>query len=326
MNVTAFIVLAGIIAGYVMLDGYDLGIGTIHLFYARSEEERAASFRAIGPFWSGNEVMLIVAGAVLFALFPRAYAVSFSGFYLPFMIVLWLLMARGMSIELRGHFQSDLWYGFWDVAFSLASALLAIVLGVALGNVLRGLPLDHSGYFTGTFTLLLNGYAVLVGVFTLIALAMHGAAFAAWRIDDFVLCAKARRAFNALWILTITFFVIVTWLTALVHPIIRSPALWIAPVIAVAALGGSRWATAAALRFALTSAFLFFLIACAAQTLFPYLLPAFPIGAGGLTISNSAAGTTSITTAVVATVIGIGAALIYATLAARRILKATCQR
>ncbi len=320
MNVAAFVLLAGTLAGFVILDGYDLGMGAIHLFYARTQEERAASFRAIGPFWSGNEVLLIAAGAILFALFPKVYAVSFSGFYLPFMVLLWLLMVRGVSIELRGHLKSALWYGFWDVAFSVSSILLALILGVALGNVLRGVPLQAQGYFAGSFSLLLNGYALLVGVFALIALAMHGSAFAIWRVGD-ELRMRAQKAFPSLWVLTLILLIIVTVLTLRLRAVSVSPALLLAPAAALISLVMARFLPRADLRFSCTTVFLFAVMACAAQTLYPYLLPAFPLGTGGLTIFNSAPAGASISTAFTAGVIGIGAALVYATLAARRILK-----
>ena len=319
MSTAAFILLAGILAAYVMLDGYDLGLGAIHLFYARGPEERDASFTAIGPFWSGNEVMLIAGGAVLFALFPKAYAASFSGFYLPFIVLLWLLMVRGMSIELRSHLESDLWHAFWDAAFCSSSILLTFVLGVAIANVVRGVPLNASGYFTGTFDWLLNGYALLVGAFALAALAMHGAAFAAWRIAG-ELAGKARATARALWYLAAALFVVVTVVTLRVHPIALTAALLVAPAIAILSLLTAQFGPNNSLRFGGTSAFLFALLACAAQTLYPYVLPAYPFGTGGLTIFNSAPGGYSVTTALVAALIGVGASLIYGTLAARRML------
>jgi cytochrome d ubiquinol oxidase subunit II len=263
--------------------------------------------------------MLVAAGAVLFALFPRVYAASFSGFYLPFIVLLWLLMVRGMSIELRGHFESDLWHGFWDVAFCVSSSLLAFVLGVTIGNVLRGVPLDARGYFVGTFGFLLNGYALLAGVFALAALAMHGAAFAAWRVAP-PLVESAHRVFERLWIASAVLFVAVTALTLRMHSVNANPAVWIAPLAAVAALISARFTRGAFGRFASSTVFLAALMACAAQTLYPYLLPAFPSGARGLTIFNSAPGGYSVSTAFFAALIGVGASLIYGTLAARRLL------
>src|SRR5580700_2981521 len=142
-----FAIVAFMIAAYVVLDGFDLGAGVIYLTAARIPAERRAIMRAIGPVWDGNEVWLLAAGGTLYFAFPLLYASSFSGFYLPLMIVLWLLMLRGISIEVRNHTDSPVWKPFWDVIFAGASVLLAIDFGAALGNVVRGAPLDASGDF-----------------------------------------------------------------------------------------------------------------------------------------------------------------------------------
>jgi cytochrome d ubiquinol oxidase subunit II len=320
MNAAAFILLAAMLTAYVMLDGYDLGVGAVHLFFSRTDRGRAAAFAAINPFWNGNEVFLIASGATLFALFPRAYAAAFSGFYLPLIIVLWLLMVRGMSIELRGHFESDLWRGFWDAAFSVASVLLAFVLGVAIGNVVRGVPLDARGNFQGTFGFIFNWYAVAVGVLSLLALALHGAAFLWLRVEE-QLRPRARQLLRATLPAVVIAYVGVTIATVLAHPIAGHPALWIAPVIALAGLAGSAFARNAAQALAGSSLFLLALMASAAQTIFPYLLPSLS-GGGGLDIYNSAPGPYSVGTAFTAALIGFGAALIYGTIAALRLLRA----
>src|SRR5262245_58191886 len=147
METVWFIAVSGMLAVYVVLDGFDFGVGILHRFVARTDEERRTSLAAIGPVWDGNEVWLVAAGAVLFMAFPRLFATAFSGFYMPLMIVLWLLILRGVAIHSRSHFGNPLWGEFWDTTFALASALLAIVLGTALGNVVRGVPLDESGSF-----------------------------------------------------------------------------------------------------------------------------------------------------------------------------------
>jgi cytochrome d ubiquinol oxidase subunit II len=317
VHIAAFILLAGMLAAYVMLDGYDLGVGALHLTLARTDRERASMLAAIGPFWNGNEVMLIAAAATLFALFPKAYAASFSGFYLPFIVVLWLLMVRGMSIELRGHLHSDLWRGFWDVAFSISSALLAFVFGIALGNIVRGVPLDGNGYFAGTFGFLLNPYAVAVGVLALCALTMHGAAFLWMR------GVEERRTRGLTRALTVPVFVVfagVTAATLFVHPVRNGGAVWTAPAIALAALVVIWIAKTGAQALAASSLFLVALIASAAATLFPSLLPGFPNAHAGLNIYNSAPGAYSTGTAFTAAVIGIASVLLYGTLAARRML------
>jgi len=320
VNVAAFVLLAAMLAAYVLLDGYDLGVGAVHLLFSRTDRGRAAAFAAIHPFWNGNEVFLIASGAALFALFPKAYAAAFSGFYLPLIIVLWLLMVRGMSIELRGHFESELWRGFWDVAFCIASALLAFVLGLAMGNLVRGVPFNGSGYFQGTFAFLLNGYALAVGALALLALSMHGAAFLWMRVDD-ELRESARRLTRFLWPLVAVAFIGVTAATVIAHPITGHPGLWIAPIAALVALASVAFAKKVALALAGSSVFLLALMASAAQTLFPHLLPAFPSGTG-LDIYNAAPNAYSVGTAFTAALIGVSAALIYGTIAALRMMRA----
>src|SRR5467141_2189142 len=147
MGTILFCLVAFMLAVYVFLDGFDLGAGAIHLFVAKTDEERRTVLASIGPVWDGNEVWLIAAGGTLYFAFPTLYASAFSGFYLPLMIVLWLLILRGASIEFRNHIKSAVWDPLWDFLFWGSSLLLAVFFGAALGNVVRGVPLDSSGYF-----------------------------------------------------------------------------------------------------------------------------------------------------------------------------------
>src|SRR5438046_8622542 len=142
MGTIWFWLVALMIAIYVLLDGFDLGAGAIHLFVAKTDEERRQVLASIGPVWDGNEVWLLAAGGTLYFAFPSLYSSSFSGFYLPLMIVLWLLILRGIAIEFRNHVESPVWQPLWDVVFAGASGLLEIFFGAALGNVVRGVPLD----------------------------------------------------------------------------------------------------------------------------------------------------------------------------------------
>src|SRR5579862_3026396 len=142
METLWFCLVALMVAVYVVLDGFDLGVGILHLLVARTDRERRTVIASIGPVWDGNEVWLLAAGGVLYFAFPELYASGFSGFYLPLMMVLWLLILRGLSIELRSHVDTHLWRSFWDAAFGLASLLLAVFFGAALGNVVRGVPLN----------------------------------------------------------------------------------------------------------------------------------------------------------------------------------------
>src|ERR1700689_2348273 len=142
-----FCIVAVMVAAYVVLDGFDLGAGVLHLFVARNDEERRKVIRAIGPVWDGNEVWILAAGGTLYFAFPQLYATGFSGFYLPLMMVLWLLIIRGASVEFRSHVGGHIWPAFWDAGFCFGSFLLAVFYGAALGNVVRGVPLDRHGRF-----------------------------------------------------------------------------------------------------------------------------------------------------------------------------------
>ena len=177
MTTIWFMILAGLLIGYAVLDGFDLGAGALHLWLARTDDERRIVLNAIAPVWDGNEVWLIAWGAALFLVFPRAFAVVFSGFYLPLMITLWLLMGRGIAIEFRHHLSDPLWRAAWDLIFSISSLLLAVLYGVAVGNVLTGVPINDQGYFQGLFDWMLNPYALLLGLFSVVILAAHGAAY-----------------------------------------------------------------------------------------------------------------------------------------------------
>lgn len=207
METVWFVLLAFLLTGYVVLDGFDLGAGAISRWVARNEDERKALLRSIGPLWDGNEVWLIAAGGTLFMAFPRLFSAAFAGFYLPLTIFVWLIVLRGLSIELRSHFASQVWTDVWDFVFFGSSLLLALVLGVALGNVVRGVPLDADGwFFTPLWTdLSLTGevgvvdpYTLLVGVTALSALSLHGAGWIAHATDG-ELAARARRSCSWLW-------------------------------------------------------------------------------------------------------------------------------
>jgi cytochrome d ubiquinol oxidase subunit II len=183
MLLTWYALVAVMLTGYVVLDGFDLGVGILHLFIARTEEERRMLIRTIGPVWDGNEVWLLAGGGTLYFAFPLLYASGFSGFYLPLMIVLWLLIFRGIGVELRMHLDSPVWRSMFNLAFGAASLLLAIFYGAALGNVLRGVPLERDGFFflplwtdwnVGPEPGILDWYTVIAGLVALVALSLHG--------------------------------------------------------------------------------------------------------------------------------------------------------
>ncbi len=320
MSVAAFIVIAFMLTAYVVLDGFDLGAAAIAPLIARDDRERSAVMASIGPFWNGNEVWLIAAAAALFALFPAAYASSFSGFYLPFIVSLWLLMFRGIAIELRDHFASALWHQAWDTAFALSSALLIFIFGLALGNLLHGLPLDAAGYFRGTFAFLLNPYALLVALFALVTLSTHGAAFAAMRIEGKP-CARAMRVVGAgVWVVG-ALYLVVTGLTFVAHGPVRAAWLFAMPAVSVSALL-LMWRSARrgrpATAFLATSAFIIALLVAFAGTIFPYLLPGLPFGRGGISIFAAAPSAIALSCALAVNVAGIAVVAIYAPIVWRR--------
>ena len=202
MQTVWFCLIAIMIAMYVVLDGFDLGAGAIHLWVAKDDGERQQVIRSIGPVWDGNEVWLLAAGGTLYFAFPALYASGFSGFYLPLMIVLWLLILRGIAVEFRGHLTSAVWLNFWDVVFAGASLLLAVFFGAALGNVVRGVPLNDQGYFfealwtnfrLGPNTGVLDWYTIIVGVAALGTLTLHGALWVALKTEGPVHDRSARQ-------------------------------------------------------------------------------------------------------------------------------------
>jgi cytochrome bd ubiquinol oxidase subunit II len=251
MGTVWFCLVALMVAIYVLLDGFDLGAGAIHLLVAKTDEERRQVLASIGPVWDGNEVWLLAAGGTLYFAFPALYASGFSGFYLPLMIVLWLLILRGSSIEFRNHVRSAVWDPFWDFLFCVSSLLLAVFFGAALANVVRGVPLDSSGYFfeplwtnfqLGGETGILDWYTILVGVLALVVLAMHGALWVQLKTKGVVSDRAGKLARQVWWPVTIL-TVLITPISFSVQPqILRNfltwPAGFFLPLLAVAGLAG----------------------------------------------------------------------------------------
>ncbi len=177
LNTVWFILIGVLFTGYAMLDGFDLGVGALHLF-TRTDEERRTMINAIGPVWDGNEVWLVTGGGALFAAFPNVYATVFSGFYLAFVLLLVALIFRGVAIEFRSKRPMRWWRQMWDIGFSAGSVLSSLLIGVAMGNIAWGIPLDERGEFTGTFLSLLGPYPLMLGLTTVALFMMHGAIYA----------------------------------------------------------------------------------------------------------------------------------------------------
>jgi cytochrome d ubiquinol oxidase subunit II len=322
-----FILVAFMLTMYVLLDGFDLGAGVIHLFAARTNNERRMILQAIGPVWDGNEVWLIAAGGTLFFTFPVLYASSFSGFYLPLIMVLWFLMLRGIAIELRSHIHDPVWISFWDGVFFVGSALLAIFYGAALGNVIRGVPLDRNGiFFEALWTDfnpyssnpgILDWYTILVGLLALAVLTTHGANYIAVKTEG-VLNARARRIARRAWVATLVLALLVTIATFSVQPALSAsfgsrPWEIIFPLIALTGLIGMgyfnlRQRDLAA--FFSSGAFIVGMLASTASSLYPLVLPAVN-PANSLTITNASGSQYGQTVGLVWWSIGMILAIVY---------------
>jgi len=284
-----FWLLTGMLAVYAVLDGFDFGVGMLHFVLAKTPVERDTLLRSIGPVWDGNEVWLVAAGGTLFGAFPALYAVAFSGFYLPLMIVLWLLLFRALGIELRHHLESPLWHQFWDVAFSAASALLALFFGAALGNLVRGLPLNENGEFfeplwtdfrVGDVTGILDWYTLLVGSTAVATLALHGTLWLGLKTDG-VLAERADALARRLWPAVAVLVVATTFASGSVQPRLlenlkRFPLGALLPLVAGAGLVGARVFVrrAPGRAFLASCALIVGLISSAAFAIFPHALTA----------------------------------------------------
>lgn len=306
METLWYIIIACMLATYVVLDGFDLGAGVIYLAVARTSRERRTVLRAIGPVWDGNEVWLLAAGGTLYFAFPQLYASSFSGFYLPLMIVLWLLMLRGIGIEFRTHIENPVWQGFFDAVFFASSGLLTIFFGAALGNVVRGVPLGPDGYFfeplwtnfrPGMHPGILDWYTVIAGVVALVTLTVHGALYVAVKSED-DLARRCQSVAIALWPVQLFLTVASLIATYYVRPAVldnyrQYPIAVLVPLIVLASLCTMIWASPKGkvkLAFSASSAYIIAMLVGAAVALYPTLLPASTDPAYGLTIYNSATG------------------------------------
>jgi cytochrome bd ubiquinol oxidase subunit II len=285
-----YCLVAGMIVVYVLLDGFDLGAGAIHLLIATTDAQRRQVLASIGPVWDGNEVWLIASGGTLFFAFPLLYASGFSGFYLSLMIVLWLLIVRGVSIEFRKHIKSNAWNPFWDFLFSASSLLLAIFFGVALGNVARGVPLDASGYFfeplwtdfrLGEVTGILDWYTSGVGLLALAALVMHGALWLQMKTSG-PLSQRAHRVARRTWWAVLVLTAAVTTVTLGVQPQVKEnlttkPWGFVFPFLALAGLAGVRFELMRRderKAFYASCAYLVGMLASVAFGIYPMVLPA----------------------------------------------------
>jgi cytochrome bd ubiquinol oxidase subunit II len=323
-----YFAVAVMLAAYVFFDGFDLGAGAVLWYVARNNDGRRAVFRAVGPVWDGNEVWLIAAGGALFFAFPLVYASSFSGFYLPLAIVLWLLILRALGIELRPQVDNPLWRSFFDFSFSVSSSLLAVFFGAAFGNVLRGVPLGRDGYFfcplwtdfrPGAAPGILDWYTVLIGTSTFVILAVHGANYLAVKTSGDV--NRRCRVLRGKGLPLVTFLTLAGLLaTVKVRPDVlanyeRHPVAGVLlPFLVLVSLvmscyfhvrGRDRRA------FASFGVYVLAMLAGAAVALYPMLLPSSTDPSLSLTVYNAAAGEYGLKVGLVWWSIGMVLAMTY---------------
>jgi cytochrome d ubiquinol oxidase subunit II len=322
---TAWFLLVGVLlAGYAILDGFDLGVGMLHLFVAKDDRERRVLLNAVGPVWDGNEVWLLTGGGALFAAFPNVYATVFSGFYLALMLLLTGLVLRAVSLEFRSKDASPRWRAAWDLAFAVGSFLPALLLGVALGNVLRGLPLSADGEFAGSFFGLLNPFSVLVGLLAATMFLQQGAAWLALKTEG-ALQERARRAGLAACAAALALWAAATLFSRAVAPHLWTrfglgwP--WLAPAAFLAAMAvyyASTRARRAAAAFAASSVAMAALLAVVGLGLFPSLVPALGEPARSLTAYNSSSSPYTLRAMLVIALVGMPVVIGYTVFIYRR--------
>lgn len=330
MSFLWFWLVAVMLVGYVVLDGFDLGVGILYPFLAKTEDERRTALRSIGPVWDGNEVWLLAGGGTLYFAFPLLYASAFSGFYLPLMIVLWLLILRGISLELRNHMDVDVWRDLLGGVFTFASTTLAIFYGAALANVIRGVPLNASGYFflplwtdfmVGPSPGILDWYTVIGGVVALVALALHGALWLSLKASG-NLETRARSTAGRIWwaLLLLTIVSLAATLKVQPHSLrnyIAFPPAFIIPagvflsLVAIYAYNRRGRALAA---FLSSCCYLFLMMAGAAFGLYPTLLPSIVDRSQDITVSRAISGPHTLQVGLVWWIIGMILASGYFTL------------
>ena len=312
-----FVLIWVLLGGYAVLDGFDLGVGVLHLF-ARDDRERRVHMNAIGPVWDGNEVWLLTGGGALFAAFPAVYATAFSGLYLAMMLLLLALIGRAVAMEFRGQVQGAGWRKTWDWLFGLGSLLPAVLFGVAVGNVLRGLPIPATGEADIPFLSLLNPYAILVGLVSLALFVMHGAAFLAVKTEGPLQVRMGRWCVGA-WMVFVVLYVLATLATLFVAPylfegMLRNPLFWVLLVLLLGAIiyvpVASRPGRSLS-AFLATSATVIAAVGLMALSLYPRLIPSGIDLAHSLTIYNASSTPHTHMVMLVIALIGMPLVIVY---------------
>jgi cytochrome d ubiquinol oxidase subunit II len=317
LNTIWFLLVGVLVIGYAVLDGFDLGVGMLHLF-TTDETEKRKNFNAIGPVWDGNEVWLLTAGGALFAAFPVVYATVFSGFYIALMLLLAALIFRAISFEFRSKMETSAGKKIWDAAFGVSSFLIALLLSVAFGNILGGVPIDNTGTYRGTFLGLLNPYAVIIGLVGVTMLVMHGAIYMALKSDGAQSRRMAKWASGA-WMAFIVLYVGATLATFflahyLFDGMLANPLFWVLFLLLLAsvsvipvALKSERFGRA----FIASSLIITSIIGLSAVSLFPRLVPSNIDPANSLTIYNASSSPYTLQAMFIIALIGVPIVLGY---------------
>ena len=319
LNGTWFLLIWVLLAGYAVLDGFDLGVGVLHLF-ARNDRDRQINANAVGPVWDGNEVWLLTGVGALFAAFPAAYATVFSGFYLALMLLLLALIVRAVSLEFRSQVDSPGWRRVWDWAFGLGSLIAALLFGVAVGNILRGLPIEGDGSLNVPFLSLLNPYAILVGLISLAMFVMHGAAFLAMKTEG-ELQRRMARWTTGPWIALVVLYLAATVATFFVSPFLfegalGDPLFWVFSLLTLVALIFVPVANRAGRflgAFLASSVTIVSMIGLAAVSLYPRLVPSTVDLASSLTIYNASSTPRTLTVMLIIALMGMPIVIGYTT-------------
>ncbi len=316
-NVVWYLLVGVLLTGYAILDGFDLGVGGLHLL-ARGDRDRRVFLNAIGPFWDGNQVWLVTGGGALFAAFPHVYATAFSGFYMAFILLLFTLIFRGVSIHVRSLRESAAWRGFWDWAFSVSSLLAALLIGVALGNVAWGVPLTPDFRYHGDLLQQIHPYTVLTGLLVVTMFLMHGAIYLVLKTEG-DLNARVRTWVRPSIIAFIILYVVVTMATLLylphmAQPFRDQPLLFLLPALSVLVIAnipremhhGREFRA-----FLSSAAAMLLLLALFGVGMFPELIHARPDAANSMTLYNASSSLKTLQTMLIMAAIGMPLVLAY---------------
>lgn len=321
-----FLLIGVLLTGYAILDGFDFGVGMMHLFIAKSDHDRRVLVNSIAPVWDGNEVWLLTGGGAIFAAFPNVYATVFSGFYIALMLLLAALIVRAVSLEFRSKVESPRWRQSWDVAFAVGSMLPSLLFGVAIGNIVRGVPIGADGEYAGSFFTLLNPFALLAGVLSVAMFLVQGAAWLQFRTEGDLKAKSQRVGIVSAWVL------LAAWMVVTAYSRVAAPGSWnafanpvafLAPVVflvSVLALPSLFRKEVPGRTFFVSSLAIAALLATVGLGLYPNMVPALGEAANSLTIYNASSSNRTLVTMLVIALAGMPVVIGYTIFIYRRFM------